>query len=851
MPQLGVVDGLAVPKRNQDEKLASTVNLYIGIFFDGTNNNKYQVMLGKMFRRKKIFEKAVKRQNSVEGTLLCTNGGNKYVCSVEGLLKYSRAEVEEIFRGAFTKSELEFLYFGYGDINDTSNNSYDTFIENKNKNTLSGENHNELSAKPDDNAILQKRKMIYRRAAQWQTQSNDLQCTSDDCIRISSLEELLKYPRAQVEVIFKGVFTQSELDDLYYDERDALYQTARDLDAHEDISTKGYWGKIESFKDAAAQNVTYTNVAILESLYKCENKIENGEITEKHISIYVEGSGSDMQFEASSSGIYKGTIGVAGLGLGTGSTGVVSKIRKASVIVNRLLDQYKCIKDVKVNFHFDLFGFSRGATCARIMAYLINPDPASSKSDKAYSGGILKNPDDFRLLTTTPREFLKIDEINEKTIGKEIRFMGIFDTVSSIGVKDENSLSEIMAMILGNAIEKDHSNQMNGYVAVWDSVKKYINPSCSQLLGYLADSPVIKNDVTNMALKITEYLANSIYFLNEVKLKPLIQQYLSYVQSKDYKDKFTEDLAVLHPSRTRDRGKNNICLHKDNVIDFGLWATSLAKDVVHICAMDEYRQNFALVDIQSSLDEERGKEIFLPGCHTDIGGGASIGMEDVKIINKGSKKYLTPYFVHSKAWLEKDKLDKENKGKLLKPIDVESLKEIGWLNLDSKTNSVLDFSVTGNVYMDEDETYYNNNYLPSNVIMHRHVTPGYSNVALNYMREQAAEDSFNEVPKSYQVPKELNKLYEQLNKDIKGCGRFFVYPKEPDQYSELRRKFIHFSFNEQLPKSTKSLADNVIVNGPEYTEINHRSKGKIKVLSRIIYPGTLTDLDERHMFDYE
>ena len=730
MPQRNETLAEKKNKSKKDESEGTPIDLYIGIFFDGTNNNKYQTMFGKMFCRKEIFEKAKQRHPDQKKWQYTDGEEKKSINSIEDLLMLSRAEVEKRFPGAFTRSELEFLYFGYGSINDTSDKTYDTFIEKKSETTLAGEKHNELSARPDDDV-----------------------------------------------------------------ERGALHHAATDLAARNAINSDNDRKIIESFKGAAAQDATYTNVAILESLYKCGNKIENDEITEKHISLYVEGSGADMQFEASTSGIYKGTIGVAGLGLGTGPTGVVSKIRKASVVVNRLLDQYKCLKDVKVGFHFDLFGFSRGATCARIMAYLINPDP--NESDKAYSKGIIENPEDFLLFTTIQREFLKIDKITEKPIGKEIRFMGLFDTVSSIGVKDENSIAEILAMVLGNAIEKDHSKQMEGYVGVWDSVKKYINPSYSQLLGYLADSPVIKNDVTNMALKITEYLANSIYYLNEVMLKPLIQQYLIYVQSKDYKDKFTEDLTVLLPSRTRNKGKNNICLHKDNVIDFGLWATSLAKDVVHICAMDEYRQNFALVDIQSSLDEERGKEIFLPGCHTDIGGGASIGMEDVKIINKRSKRFLTPYYVHSKAWLEKDKT-----GELLKPIDVDTLKEIGWLNPDSKTNSFMEFSVTGNVYLDEDETYYNNNHIPSNVIMHRHVTPGYSNVALNYMREQAPKDSFNEIPKAYQVPKDLTNLYNQL-KTINSNGRYFVYPNKPEQYAELRRKFIHFSFNEQLPKSIK------------------------------------------------
>lgn len=755
MPQRNETLAEKKNKSKKDESEGTPIDLYIGIFFDGTNNNKYQTMLGKMFRRKEIFEKAVKRQNSVEGTLLCTNGGTEFVCSVEELLKHSRAEVEEIYRGAFTKSELEFLYFGYGNINNTNDKSYNTFIEKKNAIELGGKSNNKLSARPDDDV-----------------------------------------------------------------EREALHCTAKDLAARNDISSDDDRKIIESYKGAAAQNVTYTNVSILESLYKCENKKNNkGEITERHISIYIEGSGADMQFVASTAIGYKGTIGLAGLGLGTGPTGVVSKIRKASSLVNRLLDQYKCMDNVKVKFHFDLFGFSRGATCARVMAYLINPDPNTNKS---YTGDYHINDNDILLLTSKKTKFLPIDD---KTEEKEIRFMGIFDTVSSIGVKDEKKALSILTNLLENTINKEEESHKKDIPTLWNSIKPTILPVC-KALGSLFNDAV--GDI------VGENIGNYFTCKAEEKITPIVMEVEQYAQQNDYRDKGTEGISVLAPE-----GKS--FLHKDNVKDYGLWATKLAKNVVHVCAMDEVRQNFALVDIESSLKEGTGNsiEVFIPGCHTDIGGGASIGMEEEKIINKDSNRYLTSYYVHSKSWLEKDK------GDLLKPINVKSLKEIGWLNPDSKTPEFFTFSVTGRVKLDEDETYYCDNSAPANVIMYRHVTPGYSNIALNYMKEKSAEEPFNAIPRAYRVPKDLNDLYGQL-KTINDSGRYFVYPNKLEQYSELRRKFIHFSFNEQW----LDVADNALVNGPEYTTIDNSDNGHIKVISRIIYPG-ITDAESMHMFDYE
>ena len=476
------------------------------------------------------------------------------------------------------------------------------------------------------------------------------------------------------------------------------------------------------------------------------------------------------------------------------------------------------MSNVKVMYHFDLFGFSRGATCARVMAYLINPDP---NTDKAYTGENKINNNDYLLLTSRENEFLPIDDKTKK----EIRFMGHFDTVSSIGVKDEEKAISILTDLLENTINKEKESNKTDIPTLWKSIKPTILPAC-KILGSFINIKV--------GYLVGEFIGKYFTYNADEKITPIIMEAEQYAQSNDYRDKGTEDISVLRPE-----GKS--FFHKDNVKDYGLWATNLAKNVVHVCAMDEVRQNFALVDIESSLREgkEKSIEVFIPGCHTDIGGGAAIGMDGEQIINKDSEKYLTSYYVHSKSWLEKDN------GDLLKPINVKSLKEIGWLNPDSKTPGFFTFSVTGRVDLDVDETYYCDNTIPANVIMYRHVTPGYSNVALNFMKEKAIGDPFKEIPKAYEVPKDLDNLYRQLQ-TINSSGRYFVYPNELGQYSELRRRFIHFSFNEQW----LDVADNALVNGPEYAIIDNIDKGYIKVISRIIYPGDL-DAKPMHMFDYE
>lgn len=74
--------------------------------------------------------------------------------------------------------------------------------------------------------------------------------------------------------------------------------------------------------------------------------------------------------------------------------------------------------------------------------------------------------------------------------------------------------------------------------------------------------------------------------------------------------------------------------HDLNVKEYGMFSPKLRNiNTFHICAMDEYRENFALTDIGKSVPAN-GLEIYLPGCHSDIGGGYICGAEDRTVLNK-------------------------------------------------------------------------------------------------------------------------------------------------------------------------------------------------------------------------
>ncbi len=57
------------------------------------------------------------------------------------------------------------------------------------------------------------------------------------------------------------------------------------------------------------------------------------------------------------------------------------------------------------------------------------------------------------------------------------------------------------------------------------------------------------------------------------------------------------------------------------------------KTVVHLAAADEHRSNFALTTIKSAIGKG-GREIFLPGVHSDIGGGYRNNIEENLVLNE-------------------------------------------------------------------------------------------------------------------------------------------------------------------------------------------------------------------------
>lgn len=232
-----------------------------------------------------------------------------------------------------------------------------------------------------------------------------------------------------------------------------------------------------------------------------------------------------------------------------------------------------------------------------------------------------------------------------------------------------------------------------------------------------------------------------------------------------------------------------------NVNELGLNAISAAKSVYHLAAADEHRKNFALTNIKSAGG--KGKEVFLPGVHSDIGGGYN------NYVTEKFKIYDTniPYITENKylkieaelngliygGWFNKtDLFYKDGKRKLK---DYERLKDA--------------VNIHGSVFV-ERKGHNNSN----NIFEYKGISNYYSRIPLHLMKDKSIENgvSFKGVdidPKSTisknDVPDEIITAYTVLKAYSAGNSSKddwrISFPLPPSMIN-LRKDHFHFSANE-------------------------------------------------------
>ena len=408
---------------------------------------------------------------------------------------------------------------------------------------------------------------------------------------------------------------------------------------------------------------------------------------------------------------------VTGALTGTWHRGVVDKVAKGvSLVIQYLTPLQYAATDT---YHFNVFGFSRGAACARMFAYFVarNPQMVTLDCEKSIQDYLL--PCAKSIYDTKKGRLAFLENVSGHhngvpTSNKSVDFLGLFDTVSSIGVKDKND----------------------------------------------------------------------------------IMQY-----------------------------------HSLNAEAYGLYSPHLlrVKRTFHICAIDEFRKNFAVTDVGKNVPQ-RCIEVFVPGCHSDVGGGYEENENSTVFIR--TKKDGKPTYIVTKDPRSPDK------GKM--EVSKKSLKSLGWATERTFWASVGDAMRKAGYGLVNDDLH---------VLSFTHkVKRGLSNITMKMMWERVKKDigeswhcnPFKALPKTgdFIVPDDLAKNYGKLFEvdEMEPQKRYWIIPGgslDSDSYKKLRSEYIHFEATD-LP----------------LMEIGFGPNWKDNLLCRIVYHGDKNDSGVYYMQDY-
>lgn len=180
--------------------------------------------------------------------------------------------------------------------------------------------------------------------------------------------------------------------------------------------------------------------------------------------------------------------------------------------------------------------------------------------------------------------------------------------------------------------------------------------------------------------------------------------------------------------------------HGDDTEDLHLDAISAAESVVQLAAADEHRANFRLTNINSAGD--KGRQYFLPGAHSDIGGGYTENESESDYpIWKDDEKYKKEVdWIISSGWYKRHEIGKvKNENDPL-----------------SGEGSSCQPAITNNL-----------------IVNRINIKNTYSRIPLHKMAKFAEESGLNFEDALYEdhaIPEELKQIKELINKYISSCA---------------------------------------------------------------------------------
>ncbi|WP_452219806.1 T6SS phospholipase effector Tle1-like catalytic domain-containing protein [Lacinutrix salivirga] len=194
-----------------------------------------------------------------------------------------------------------------------------------------------------------------------------------------------------------------------------------------------YNSELESqyiFQEGSSFENEHSNISRGEPFYQIKDEEKN-----QQFSIYIEGAGTA---NAEEDNFFNGVA------QGEGEQGVIAKANKGiKETANEIIKSCKNKGVEKVNnLYIDTYGFSRGAATARYFVYRIT----RRKGEKKKSGP-RGRPINWNVDWGTLGEELKKSGIEVRTL--TIRFVGLYDTVASYGLRHGNDTRELKLDVIG------------------------------------------------------------------------------------------------------------------------------------------------------------------------------------------------------------------------------------------------------------------------------------------------------------------------------------------------------------------------------------------------------------------
>jgi len=298
--------------------------------------------------------------------------------------------------------------------------------------------------------------------------------------------------------------------------------------------------------------------------------------------------------------------------------------------------------DIRVAIFFDGTKNNRTNTRKR----LSNPGVMKVKDDESSYANSLSNVAIMEVLNNKRRVASREVSVYVEGIGTQNFVEGAVKKGKNgqpVKVSDaDNGNDETIGYALGSGPTGVTSKVTRGFTLLRSEITKaykpgkkgreYIKKLIIDVAGFSRGAAAARNFVARRKALLTGWLEQGppIIEINFVGLYDTVSSFESVKGGVGEAGMYLASLGLVPgplgiPIPTNPHAFTTDNIFGDDVLQLGLNLGKVPKRVIHLTAQDEYRENFSLTNINTSLKARIGLEVSLPGAHSDIGGGYTEG----------------------------------------------------------------------------------------------------------------------------------------------------------------------------------------------------------------------------------